>query len=442
MALRPLGLLDLSIITDRLIKLIEDATNQSPLWSSLGMTQPPSIHVDGAMPEAVRKDGGCQVSVYLFHAVEDKYQKNSPVTGSRGQPIPYQPLSLNLYYLVTAFADKDYHLEQQAMSIVLRCFHENPIVREDVVIPVPPAQTVKEEFTLTMEVETSDEMARLWQAVTVPFRLSVVYKVSVVIITPPAPTVPVAPKPQRISLMVDPTLLPYAQNGQVIGTLRTVTFTPPDSTPADPKTVSFDSAPATVAPGQRFLLYGANLNGAASQQVYLLLPDGTEQEVTNWKVAEPFPQPDPLHPPQFQTESKITLDLPATVGTLPAGSPLPGVYQLRVGDATTNRSNATPFSIAARVEVTVAPPNPPILTAVAGLFTLNGVGFVAGKTEVLLDTIPLIATAGAPASGQFNVDSSGTVIAFRAPDNLRPGRYTIRVRVNHVESAPSWWINL
>jgi len=215
MPLQPLGVLDLSIVTDRLIKLIEKSRDESPLWATLGATSPTfTITVTGAMPEAVRKDGGCQVSVYLFHVTEDKYQKNAPVTGPRVPPIPTQPLSLNLYYLVTAFADKDYVQEQQAMSIVLRCFHENPIVRENVVIPVPPAQTVKEEFTLTMEVETSDEMARLWQAVTVPFRLSVVYKVSVVFITPPAPAVPLAPKPQRLGLTVDPTLSPDAQKGQ------------------------------------------------------------------------------------------------------------------------------------------------------------------------------------------------------------------------------------
>ncbi len=215
MPLQPLGVLDLSIVTDRLIKLIEKSRDESPLWATLGATSPTfTITVTGAMPEAVRKDGGCQVSVYLFHVAEDKYQKNAPVTGTRAPPIPAQPLSLNLYYLVTAFADKNYVQEQQAMSIVLRCFHENPIVRENVVIPVPPAQTVKEEFTLTMEVETSDEMARLWQAVTVPFRLSVVYKVSVVFITPPVPAVPLAPKPQRLGLTVDPTLSPDAQKGQ------------------------------------------------------------------------------------------------------------------------------------------------------------------------------------------------------------------------------------
>lgn len=439
MPLQTLGVLDLSIVTDRLIKLIEKCRDESPLWAALGADGPTfTMQVAGAMPEAVRKEGNCQVSVYLVHVTEDKYQKNTPVTRPRVPPLPSQPLSLNLYYLVTAFADKDYVQEQQAMSIVLRCFHENPIVRENVVIPVPPAQTVKEEFTLTMEVETSDEMARLWQAVSAPFRLSVVYKVSVVFITPPAPAFPLAPKPQRLGLTVDPALFPYARNGQVIGTLRTVTFTSPDSTPANPKTVTFDASPAVVAPGQRFILYGAGLSQDTSQRAYLLIADGTEQEVSAWKAADP----------SLQTDARITLEIPGTVGALPAGSPTPGLYQLRVGsdaaagDRSTYRSNATPFSIAARVDVTVPSPNPPVLSAAGGLFTLDGAGFRAGKTEVLLDTVPLIATAGDPGSGQFAVNAPGTAITFRAPAELDPGRYTVRIRVNQVESAPSWWVDL
>jgi hypothetical protein len=112
------------------------------------------------------------------------------------------------------------------------------------------------------------------------------------------------------------------------------------------------------------------------------------------------------------------------------------------GDRSTHRSNATPFSIAARVDVTVPSPNPPVLSAAGGLFTLDGAGFLAGKTEVLLDTVPLIATAGDPGPGQFAVNAPGTAITFRAPAELDPGRYTVRIRVNQVEPAPSWWVDL
>lgn len=454
MPLNPLGVLDLSIVTDRLKTMLEECRDESPLWITPNTPKFP-IHVSGSMPESARKDGGCQLTVSLVHIAQDKFQRNSPVVAPptpsqppRPQLIPNQPLSLDLYYLITAFSDKGYVEEQQAMSIALRCFHENPIVRTSVVIPVPPPQTVKEEFTLTMEIETSDELARLWQAVTAPFRLSVVYKASVVFITPPAPALPTAKQATRVSLAVDPTLFPYAQSGQVIGTSSTATFTSPHSTPISPQLESFDYSPANVTPSQRFILYGTGLNKATSSRVYLLVPNPadpsgfTESDVTaDWKP----PNPDPQHP--IQTDSRITLDLPPTVGALlPANSPPPGVYQLRVGNnqplgnPSAVRSNATPFSIAARVDVTTIPPNPPILAPMAGTYKLNGVGFKTGKTEVLLDTIALI--EGPPGAGRFTVNVPGTTITFQAPVNLGTGLYTVRIRVNHVESPPSWWIQV
>lgn len=435
MAVALLGVLDLSIVTDQLTSMLTNCINTSPLWNpnNLPVNPGPSfaINVTGSAPETVRGLGGCQLSLYLFHVGEDKFQKNFQPNGQLAPGVPpvrFQPMSLDLYYLLTAFSEGDYVQEQQAMSIALRCFHENPIVRFNVAFG---PQNVQEEFCLTMEVETTESLGRLWQAITSPLRLAAVYKVSVVFISPEAPAGPPAPHPKQISLSADPSLLPYAAVGQVIGTLRTVRYHSPDGTAAQPDIRSFDLSPATVAPGERFILYGAGLNQNSSHRVYLIMPDGTEREVTAWLV--PFPA---------QTNTRFTLTLPATVGAPPTDAPPAGVYQVRVGsdaaqgDAQTIRSNTTPFSVAARVRVTA---EPPILTG-PGPFTLNGAGFVAGNTEVLLDTVPLRETGGAPGAGEFNV--TGAAITFRPPGNLAPGRYAVRIRVNQIESAPAWWLQV
>jgi hypothetical protein len=201
-----------------------------------------------------------------------------------------------------------------------------------------------------------------------------------------------------------------------------------------------------AAPGQRFFLYGAHLNQsgpspkpATSFRVYLILPDGTEVQVTNqWKVPETNPAA-----PNFQTDERITLDLPNAMGALPLNSPPPGVYQLRAGSDSptepfTNRTNAVPFIVAPRLDVAIAPPAAPILAAAAGTYTLTGEGFIAGSTQVLLDTIALTDSAG-PGDGEFTVVSAQQV-QFRPPLGIEPGRYTVRVRVNNVEAPPSWWI--
>lgn len=457
MALSPLGVLDLSVVTDRLIALLNNCISNSPLWSTLDPPgQPFTIHVSGSTPETKRKLDGCQLTVSLLHVSQDKYQRNSAIVPSvtplvpnpppaRAQIIPFHPLSLDLYYLVTAFADDKYVEEQQAMSIVLRCFHENPIVRTNVVVPGTPPQTVPEEFTLTMEIETCDELARLWQAITVAYRLSIVYKVSVVFITPPAPA-PLAKQVERPVLAVDPTTLPYHQSGQVVGTLSSVTYATPASTPATPEVVTFNYSPATVTLGQTFVLFGGGLNQSTSSAVYLLVPDSSspsgfdEQDVTAWKV----PDPDPLH--HMQTDSRLTLGVPSTVAALPVNAQGPGVFQLRVGNAVALgnpgaiRSNATPFSIAAPVNVTIAPPNPPLLVPDgAGTYTVKGQQFVPGQTQVLLDTVALTLAAGPLHPGTFNLVDPQTT-TFQRPATLPSGVYAVRIRVNQVESPPGWWI--
>ncbi len=380
MALGLLGLLDLSIVTDRLVTLLKNARASSPLPAF-------PINISGSAPDSVRVTGVCELSLYLFHVSADKFQRSSPVTPPRLPPpfpadpraqtqvpvIPFQPLSLDLYYLLTAFAGNDYVHEQQAMSIALKCFHENPFVRTNVIIG---GNSVPEEFCLTMEVETADELSRVWQAASPPARLSVVYKVSVVFITPEAPTKAIAPGVEEISLVAAPDSLPFAATGQVASTFRKVSYRAPDLSVR-----SFDQSPATVAAGERVSLLGAGLNQATSNLFFLLSADGSEFEVTPWVVANP---PAPAAP--LQTSSRTLLELPSTVGALPApgsvlaATPPAGVYQLRVGNAI-DRSNATPLSIAAKLTIPAGPPQP--ILSLAQILPSTDSDLLVGKLKCL-----------------------------------------------------------
>jgi len=411
MTLGLLGVLDLHKVTSTLTDLLKTYRDNSPLATF-------KINISSSMPETVRNESDCQLSLYLFYVSQDKFQRNIVPPGLRSSTVPQQPMSLDLYYLLTAFSGKEAWKEQRAMSIALKCFHENPIVHMTVTIE---GQDVDEEFTLTMEMEASDELSRLWQALTTPFRLSTIYKVSVVFLTPEAPVVTIAPNPQRIGLSVHPTPLPYLSDGQVFGTSRLVFYTSPTSTPGHLINDSFDLFPATVAPGQSFLLNGAGFTRDSAKQLYLVMPDGTEQNVTAWIVPAPPPSDD-----------QFVLKLPTPPNTPPAG-----VYQLRVGrDAPLPkvRSNATPFSIAAFVEPPAAG-NMPILPLTGGQYVLNGAGFLPGKTQVLLDTIPLD-------TGDVTISAGENTLSIKAPASLTTGRYTVRVRVNQIESDPAWWIDI
>ncbi len=466
MPLEPIGVLDLSIVTGLLCNTLNTYWNTAPLWQTLSVGSKFTPNVSGLTPDSARlnSNGQCQVTLSLIHIEPDRYNRNfvhpppqqPPVQNPpapRAQMIPALPLALDLFYFVTAWADGNATQEQQAISIALNCFHQNPIIRTNVTFPGSPPTSTQEEFTLTMEIESVDSISRFWQALTVPFRLSLMYKVAVVFLTPPAPPV-TAKQVERFGVAVEPAAFPLASNGQLFGTSSSLTFVDPNNTASPPSTVDVNYSPATVVPGQRFFLYGTGLNqgtdysGAppnpgTSYRVFLALPPDykTQQEVTAWKTAD-------IGPPSnaIQTGSRVVLDLPTTVGALPANAPQPGVYQIAVGstapgDAITYQSNPTPFSVAAKVSAP-APPALPIIKPTGGLYTVTGIGFAAGQTELLLDTDPLTAVTGAPGSGQFRVVSS-TKITFRTPVGLATGKvYSVRVRVNQVESPPALWIQL
>lgn len=221
-----IGLLDLSIVSDRLIALLTQSVQNSLLWAGTSGQQF-DITVTGFPPDKIRTltEGDCYLSLYLFHISQDSFQRNSPVTGPWASPpltdptktttrvpaTPFQPLSLDLHYILTAYAnDGSYIKEQQAMSIALKCFHEHPIVRATV-----PVNSRIEEFCLTMETESADEVGRLWQALSTSLRLSVIYKASVIFIEPPSPPSLVKPV-ETFDLEVSPTFTPTAFTPVVI----------------------------------------------------------------------------------------------------------------------------------------------------------------------------------------------------------------------------------
>jgi hypothetical protein len=186
------GLLDLSIVTDLLLKQLEDAKQASRLWDEDSVNPLPAtptpptfdIHFTGLPPDATRHLGGCQVSVYLFHVAPDKFYRNTFPGGGPARLTAHQPFALTLYYLLSAHS-KSYVEEQQAMSLALKCFHESAISRAF----VPQGNRVQE-FTLTIEPETVDEIGRLWQSLSTPLRLSTVFRASVIFLEPQPSTLP------------------------------------------------------------------------------------------------------------------------------------------------------------------------------------------------------------------------------------------------------------
>ena len=176
-------ILDLSAVTDSLIGLVQDSWTSAPIWAELGLSGPSFTPTfTGLGPDAIRDGSGPQLSLFLYHVESDNAQEanfwTAQMVRSPGQPVRYLPLALDLFYLVSAYSESSYAEEQEAMSVALRIFHGNAVVRSDT-SPTPAWQ-----LTLTMEHRSYDELSRLWQATTVPLRLGVVYRAAVLFITP------------------------------------------------------------------------------------------------------------------------------------------------------------------------------------------------------------------------------------------------------------------
>jgi hypothetical protein len=182
---------DLSVVTDTLKRLIDTEWPNAPLWTPA--TPLFAVDVTGLSPDAVRQGQGAQLSLYLYHVEEDKATESlfwsARAQSAGGPPLRYQPLALDLYYLLSAYAEGNYVHEQQAMSIAMRVFHENPVVSG------VGADGLPWQVTLTLERRSYDELSRLWQATTSSLRLSAVYRASVALLQPeqaPPPGPPVS----------------------------------------------------------------------------------------------------------------------------------------------------------------------------------------------------------------------------------------------------------
>jgi hypothetical protein len=416
------SVLDLSIITDELIGLLRDTVDPaSTVWKNHGgPIDFFQVTVSGAMPEADRDSAECVLSLYLLHVSQDPHFRNTPVNGSVPQFNRSQPLSLNLYYLLTSFANKNYNQEQQAMSIAMRCFHERAIMH----VLAPQQQ----EYTITMEVQTADEMSRLWQALSTPYRLSVVYKISIVFVTPSVDPVAAAPVPTAVGLAVAPQGVASDVPARIFGAAVRESFAVPEgATAAHADTITSSIVPGLVRPGDDLIVTGDGFDLPAYAKVYLTAPGPVETDITAWRQG-------PV------SASTLRVSFPKDPGAVPP-SPPPGAYLLTVGsDAPKLRTNAATVAVAARVDGVLTPPQ--LMPDAGGLYTVQGAGFTAALTEARFGDVPLTRVAAAPNAGEFEVAPDGTSFTFKAPNALPKGRYFLGISVNQIASPPSWYVVL
>jgi hypothetical protein len=429
---------DLGQVTHLLIHQLSEAVKTSPRYVQNHF----QFEVSGLMPAVSRIDGHNVLSLYLLHVGRDPYWRNTPVSGQRGQLNTSQPLSLNLSYLLTSFSEKNWAMEQYLMSVALAYFHANPIY---------VSKTA--EFTVTVEADSIEEMSRLWQAITVPIRLSAMFRVAVVFLTPETDAPAQMRTPVEVTLSVAPDL-----NAPEPSPVANPAPTPRlfevamqmayrvDPNPTNPAPITPAPSQPGAAAGERLRIRGSGLDGIDAAAVYLSPKGGGPVwPIGGWRV---------LGTSASGTSGdadELVLDFPAAYGALPASetpltaTPPPGMYQIAVG-TTTPAFRSLPLPIAVAPQVLGIGPGETVLTTTANppfIYSFTASGLVAGETSVLIDQTPLT-IAATLAAGTATVDAITGAIQFELPAiGFISGSYVpVRIIVNNVEAPPGWWVQI
>jgi hypothetical protein len=153
---------------------------QDMLMAEMTVTPPVTITILGPDEPA----GDRRVNLLLYKVTENPFLKNldwqvRPGTADRLVP---PPLSLNLSYLLTAYAPNDPHTgnatAHELLGEAMRVFYENPVVPDEFL--VTGLRGALEELRIVQVPPDLEEVSRIWSTFTRPYRTSVCYEVSVV----------------------------------------------------------------------------------------------------------------------------------------------------------------------------------------------------------------------------------------------------------------------
>lgn len=384
------------------------------------MELPPNVtnvQVTVGTPRPEREDGQAtedpRINLFLYRVTENGALKNQEIPG-HGHPSSYgqPPLSLDLHYLLTAYgttADGEFVNETRAHYVLgsaMRVLHDHPVITERLKkareLPIGDPilhQGLRGEFErvkLYLEPISLEDLSKVWTALTLPYRLSVAYMVTVVQIE--------SRRPKRIALPVLD--LPRDEAPRV----HMVPFQHPQIT---------DVSPMLARIGDKLTIRGANFASAVRVKIGHLrlpvtpLPDGSIELTI----------PQDKYPDNSPIDEKDRLRAgPQTVQVVTAVTTLPGKHL---------RSNLAVFMLVPNITAV----NPTSGTA-GDTITVNFTpDFRRGDRAYLF-----VGDRGLEAQQLPNNVKSSDELKFELPtasDERIPARtepYPLRLRINGAES--------
>ena len=195
--------LAIAAVTAVLRDLLDNAVIDNSVSTAVGGR----VKVTSLPPDRVTQEGTDaepQINIFLYNVTQNQGWRNVglPSRDDRGNRLTNQPLALDLYYLLTAYAKQDFGSEI-LLGYAMQTLHEMPVLSRDVIrrsleptSPIdddllPPAAGDLSASDLAEQVElikitphqlNIEEISKLWSAFQTNYRQSVAYHVSVVLI--------------------------------------------------------------------------------------------------------------------------------------------------------------------------------------------------------------------------------------------------------------------
>jgi hypothetical protein len=370
----------------------------------------PSVLVTVSTPSSDGENGQTtedpRINLFLYQVSENGSLKNQEIPG-KGHPgtFGHPPLSLDLHYLLTAYgttSEAEGNLANETLAHYLlgsamRVLHDFPVIDEQLTTvsepigePIldPSLHAAFEKISIFLDPVNLTTLSDVWSALTLPYRLSAAYTVSVVQIESQKDRS--FPKPVGELPQAGPQVTVTTFSAPFIERVRIRRLDSPET----------ESTAPYARIGDTLVLLGSNLGS-----------EGTRVEVGATGLT-----------PTVIQGQRLEVSILDDAALQPGAQPVTVVRDFMVGDPPEPRpglrSNQAVFMLVPRVDT---------VSLAGGMVTITGARLFQeekeGQTIIGSQVIHSAAYSSA----------TPTSISFALPA-LTPGTYSVRVRVNAAES--------
>ncbi len=306
--------------------VLRDLLNNAMIDHSASTATGSPVAVTAYSPDRIKiaESETPQLNVFLYQVSPNQGWRNVGLPGydPQGRRVANPPLALDLHYLLTAYGSKDF-VPEILLGYAMQRLHETPVFMRDALRTalggVPPVDgsilpgdaSLSAAMDLADQIEqlkvtpvylNTDEMFKLWSAFQAPYRPSVAYVVTVVLIESSKPVRSTLPVRDRSLLAVQlpgPHIDSIAPLIAQIGTTLTIAGSNLKSASTQVQFGSVTAAPATSDP----------------ETVTVVAPAALRCGVNTVQVTQPFNLGTPNEPHTGVHSNAVAFMLAPTITT-------------------------------------------------------------------------------------------------------------------------------